>query len=192
MAGQPYEIVIAPFSVYVAPVGESFPAVTADPPGGNWVEIGTNGNINFGEDGVTVQHQETVEDHRGLGSTGILKSGRTEEDMLISFTLHDLTLEEYTRALNFRSVATETNDKVLDIYMGHEVAYRALLVRGVSPYMDSANLQYEIPRVRAESAQEVVFQKGNPAGLQMMFRVLHDLNAASSADRFGRVRTQFQ
>ena len=192
MAGQPYEIVIAPADVYIAPVGESFPAVTASPPGGNWTLIGTIGNENYGEDGVTISYEETVEDHRGLGSTGILKSGRTEESLLVNFMLHDLTLEEVTRALNFRSVATETNDKVLDLYQGHEVAYRALLVRSVSAYQDSANAQYELPRVRSAGTPEVIYRKGEAAGLAMAFRVLHDLNAASDADRFGRWRDNFQ
>lgn len=190
----PFEIVAAPYEIYVAPVGESFPAITAEPPGGNWGLLGTLGDTNYSEDGVSVQHTETVEDFRSLGSTGPVKSFRTEEDLLVSFMLHDLTLEEYARALNFGTVATDSNDKTLAMYQGQEVAYRALLVRGngAGPYGAGYNMQYEIPRVREDSAPEVIFKKGDPAGLALVFRAMIDLNAATDGARFGNIRTQFQ
>ncbi len=189
----PFEIIAAPFEAYVAPVGESFPAVTLEPPVGNWVLIGTLGDTNYGEEGVTVQHSETVEDFRSLGSTGPVKSFRTEEDLLISFMLHDLTLEEYSRALNFGTVTTSSDDKLLPMYQGQDVAYRALLVRGnnAGPY-GAYNIQFEIPRVREDSAPEVVFTKGIPAGLALSFRAMIDLSAATDGARFGNIRTQFQ
>jgi len=194
MAQAPFEIIAAPFEVYIAPVGEAMPAVTLEPPAGNWVLLGTLGDAEYGEDGVTIQHSETIEDFRSLGSTGPVKSFRTEEDLLISFMLHDLTLEEYARALNFNTVQTDADDKLIDLYRGQQVLYRALLVRGndTGPYGASYNIQYEVPRVRPDSAPEVVFQKGTPAGLALQFRAMIDLNAAADADRFGILRTQFQ
>lgn len=195
MANQtPYEIVAGPIEVYVAPVGESFPAIGTEPPGGNWTLLGTNGDSNYGDDGVTIEHPQTVEDFRGLGSTAPMKSFRTEEDLLISFMLADLTLEEYARVLNFNSVATDSDDKTLDIYRGHDVLYKALLIRGEDrgPYGTSYNIQWQIPRVREDSSPEVVFQKGSPAMLAVSFRAMADLNASADADRFGLIRTQFQ
>ncbi len=190
----PFEIVAAPYEVYVAPVGEAFPLITAEPPGGNWTLLGTLGDTEYGEDGVSVQHTETVEDFRSLGSTGPVKSFRTEEDLLVSFMLHDITLEEYARALNFGTVITTGDNKSLEMYQGQEVTYRALLVRGndAGPYGAGYNMQYEVPRVREDSAPEVVFQKGTPAGLALVFRAMIDLNAASDGARFGNIRTQFQ
>ena len=192
--GAPFEIVAAPYEIYIAPVGESMPAVTLEPPVNNWVLLGTLGDTNYSEDGVTVQHTETVEDFRSLGSTGPVKSFRTEEDLLISFMLHDLTLEEYARALNFATVTTASDDKTIPMYQAQEVDYRALLVRGndAGPYGAGYNMQYEIPRVREDSAPEVIFTKGAPAGLALVFRAMIDLNAASDGARFGLIRTQFQ
>ena len=168
------------------------PSIGTEPPGGNWTLLGTLGNQNYGEEGVTVSHSESVEDFRGLGSTGPIKSFRTEEELTISLMLHDLTLEEYARAFNFVTVATDSDDKTMDLYRGNEVAYRALLVRGAGPYGANYNLQYENPRVRSDSTPEIVFQKGTPAGLALQFRALEDLVAASESARFGIIRSQFQ
>ncbi len=192
-AQQPFEIIAAPFEIYIAPVGESFPAVTLEPPVGNWVLIGTSGDKSYREDGVTVEHAETIEDFRGLGSTGIRKSFRTDEDITVSADVVDLTFEEYSRALNFNSVSVDSDDKTIDLYKGQVVLYRALLVRGngVGPYGDY-NMQFELPRVRPNSTPSVVFQKGTPAGLALSFMVMEDLNAASDADLFGILRAQFQ
>ncbi len=194
MAEQPFEIVAAPFELYIAPVGESFPAVTLEPPVGNWVLIGTSGDDSYGEEGVSIEHSETIEDLRMLGGTGIRKSFRTEEGIMVSLMLHDMTLEEWVRALNFNAVATDSNDKTIDLYKGQQVATRALLVRGNSagPYGADYNIQFELPRVRPDSTPSVVFQKGTPAGLLLAFQVMENLSAASDADRFGILRTQFQ
>lgn len=194
MGQTPYEIIAGPAEVYVAPVGESMPSIGTEPPGGNWTLLGTLGIQEYGEEGVTVSHQESVEDFRGLGDTGPIKAFRTEEELTIAFMLHDLTLEEYARAFDFATVATDTDDKTLDIYKGNEVAYRALLVRtnGISPYGATYNLQYEVPRVRSDATPEIVFQKGAPAGLALQFRAMVDLSAASESARFGIIRTQFQ
>lgn len=195
MAGQaPYELVSGPLEVYVAPVGESMPAIGTEPPGGNWTLLGTLGTEEYGEEGVSIEHQQTVEDFRGLGSTAPLKSFRTSEGLLISFMLHDLTLEEYARAVNFQTVQTSSDDKLMDLYRGQEVAYKAMLLRGpdAGPYGAGYNIQWEIPRVREDASPTVVFSKGAPVGLAMRFMVMEDLSAATTADRFGQVRTQFQ
>lgn len=194
MGQVPYEIVAGPIEVYIAPVGESFPSIGTEPPGGNWTLIGTLGTQEYGEEGVSIAHEETVEDFRGLGSTGPLKSFRTEEEYTVSFMLNDLTLEEYVRALNFGTVTTDTDDKTIDIYQDTEVTYRALLVRsnGINPYGAAYNIQYQIPRVREDSSPEVVFQKGTPAGLALSFRAMEDTSAATVGARFGVLRMQFQ
>lgn len=192
--GQPYEIIAAPFEVYIAPVGESFPAVTLEPPVGNWVLLGTSGASNVAEDGVTVQATEEVTDFRTLGGTGIVKSFRTLEDLTVSMLLHDLTLEEVARAFNFNTVSTDTDDKTMPLYKGPDVSYMALLVRGndAGPYGTGYNLQFELPRVRPSGQPEMVFKKGDPAGVDVAFMVIQDLSASSDSERFGRIRTQFQ
>lgn len=191
---QPYEIVAAPFEAYIAPVGESFPATNTSPPGGNWTLLGTSGDRNITQDGVSVSHDETVEDARMLGSTGPVKSFRTEESLTISLTLADISLEQYKYVLDFNSVTDNSGssppNKEIDTYKGDQVATRALLVRGPSPYDDSLTMQYEVPRVRASGTPEVVYQLGTPAGLAIAFFALIDLNASSDAKRFGVIRAQ--
>jgi hypothetical protein len=192
----PYEIIAAPLEVYVAPVGEAFPAVDASPPGGNWTLVGTLGSREYAEDGVTITHEETVEDFRGLGSTGILKSFRTEEGHMLSFSLVDLTLEQYRQRLNFNVVsqvaasAGVAGYRSVALYKGLEVVERALLIRGVSPYGDGMKNQYEFPRARPEGSTELTFQKGEPAMLNMEWVLLEDINASSDEFRFGRIVSQ--
>ena len=53
MAVSPFEIIAAPATVYVAPVGETYPVIDADP-AGKWVSLGET------EGGVTVAHQHNV------------------------------------------------------------------------------------------------------------------------------------
>ncbi len=194
MSEQPYEIVTGPFEVYVAPVGESFAAVTAEPPGGNWVLLGTSGADNITEDGVTLTMSETLEHFRSLGGTGIRKSFRTEEDFIVAFLLADLTLEEWVRVLNFNTVSTDSDDRTIPLYKGADVATRALLIRGndKSAYGTGFNAQFELPRVVPTGAPEVVFVKGAPAALAVEFMALEDLNAASDSERFGRIRMTVQ
>lgn len=194
MSQTPFEIVAAPYELYVAAVGESFPAIGTEPPGGNWVLIGTSGADNYSEDGVTIQATETVEDFRTLGGTGPVKSFRTEEDLIVGVTLHDMTLEELARAFNFNTVSDDTDDRTMNLMKGLEVSYMALLVRGngAGPYGTGYNMQWEIPRVRVSGEAEIVFTKGEPAGIAIEFMAMQDLSASSDAERFGRVRTQFQ
>ncbi len=194
MSEQPFEIVTGPYEVYIAPVGESFAAVTAEPPGGNWVLLGTSGADSTTEDGVTISTPETIERFRSLGGTGTRKAFRTEEDFIVAFMLADMTLEEWVRVLNFNTVSTDSDDRTIPLYKGLDVATRALLIRGndKSPYGTGFNMQFELPRVMPTGAPEVVFVKGVPANLAVEFEALEDLNPASDSERFGRIRATFQ
>ena len=192
---QPFEIIAQPFTVWIAPVGESFPGVS-DPPVGNWAKIGTSGDLNYTEDGVTVSHPETVEIFRALGSGGPRKAFRTEEELRIAFTVADLSLEQYKHALNqntVTAVAPGANPgyKKIGLSRGLAVAQRALLVRGQSsPYGDDWDMQYEVPIVVELGEPELVFVKGEPAGLALEFLALEDPSAASTDERFGRLLAQ--
>lgn len=187
---EPLEILSGPLDVYIAPVGEAFPTVSTSPPGGNWTLLGSNGDLNYGEDGVTVAHEESVEEFRMLGSTGPVKAVRSEESLMVRLLLADLSPAQYKYALNFNTVTSNASDDEIDTYKGREVATRALLVRGPSPVFDGGNAQWEVPRVHVGGEPEIVFQKGEPAGIEIEFRALIDLNAASDAKRFGVFRVQ--
>lgn len=188
-------IIIAPFEVYLAPVGETFPEIQATP-GGNWATLGTNGIKDYSEDGVTVNHEQTLSQHRTLGSTGPVKVVRTEESLLVSFTLEDLTLEEYAKILNGQSVTDVAADadtggyRHIPLRQGRSVNTYAMLIRGVSPYGSSYNAQYEIAQAFQSANPSPVFNKSDAAGLECEWTALEDPTQASEEDRFGRLVMQ--
>ncbi|MBW8638997.1 hypothetical protein K1W69_17505 [Hoeflea sp. WL0058] len=195
---EPYEIIAAPFTVWFAPVGEAFPTFDADP-AGNWAKIGTSGDENYSEDGVTVVHSQTTEKTRVLGTTGPRKAFRTQEDMMVRFTLFDMTLENYKHALNGNPVTTTAAGsgtagfKKIGLRQGLEVSTMALLVRGnASAYGPDWKAQFEVPRCFQSGSPEQVFRKGLPAGLALAFDALEDSSAASADERFGRLKIQHQ
>lgn len=194
----PYEIIGAPFTLWLAPVATAFPLINVAP-AVTWTKIGTNGDQNYSEEGVTVAHSQTIAQARPAGSTGPVKAWRTDEDLMISLTLWDLTLEQYLYALNGAAVTTTAAGagtagyKKLGLSQGQDVAtYAALLRGGVSPYGDAFNAQYELPRCYQSGNPKPVFAKGKPAGLELEFTALEDSGAASAAQRFGRLITQHQ
>lgn len=192
---QPYEIIMAPFEVWLAPVGEAFPDVD-ETPGGNWELLGTNGVKNYSEDGVTVTHEQTLEPHRTLGTTGPVKVKRTEENLMVEFVLEDLSMEQYAKVLN-DVVVTDTpaaagtpGHRDITLRQGGDVSTFAALVRGPSPYADGYNAQYQIPRVFQAGNPAPVFTKGEAAGLQVQLTALEDPNAATDEERFGKLVAQ--
>jgi len=64
----PEEVVAAPLTIWLAPVGTAFPEIDAAP-GVGWEKLGTEGDMNYDESGVSVSHAETVNDFTPAGST---------------------------------------------------------------------------------------------------------------------------
>ncbi len=192
----PFEIIAAPVIVYQAAVGEAFPLIDAVI-AGNWVKIGTSGDRNIPEDGVTVASSQEVEPFYSIGGTGPQKVFRTREGFTCRFTLADLTLEEYSHVLNDNTVTdTAASSGVagireVDLYRGAEVSQVALLIRGLfSAYGATWNTQFQIPNCFQTGNPEPVFQKGTPAALAFEYTAIEDPLAATSADRFGTLVMQ--
>jgi len=192
---QPYEIIMAPFEVWTAPLSTAFPDVD-ETPGAGWELLGTNGMKNYSEDGVTVTHEQTLEPHRTLGTTGPVKVKRTEEQLLIEFVLEDLSLEQYAKVLNDVAV-TDTpagsgtpGIRTITLRQGGDVAEFAVMVRGPSPYADNMVSQYQIPRAYQAASPAPVFTKGEAAGLQVQLAALEDVNASTDEERFGKLVSQ--
>lgn len=194
---EPYEIIGAPLTLWLAPVGTAFPLIDAAP-AAEWIKVGTSGDLNYSDDGVTVTHNQTFSQARPAGSIGPRKAWRTEENLMIALTLWDLTLEQYATALNNATVATTAaaagtaGYKKIGLSQGEDVAFLALLARGVSPYGDGFNAQYEVPRCYQSGNPNPVFKKGVPAGLALEFTAFEDATAATAAERFGRLVAQHQ
>ena len=194
----PNEIVAAPFTIWWAPVGTAFPAID-DATVTGFTKIGTSGDRNYSEDGVVVVHEQTIEMFRPLGTTGPVKASRTQETLIIRFTLWDLLLEQYKLALNSNVVSTTVAGggtagfKEIDLYRNLDVVLMALLARGgFSPEGDGWNTQYQVPVCFQSGTPEPVFAKGAPAALALEFTALEDPNAAGAAKRFGQLIVQHQ
>lgn len=193
----PFEILAGPYTLWLAPVGTAFPIVTAAPAVA-WVRVGTSGDVNYDEDGVTVSHVMKQELARGAGRTGPLKAWTVEEDLMISLKLMDVSIEAYSIALNKAGPTTVAagvsipGTKRIGLSQGADPITYALLARGLSPYGDAFVAQYEVPRVFQSANQKPVFKKGKPATLELEFTALEDIAAASAAERFGRLVAQHQ
>lgn len=191
----PFEIIAAPYELWIAAVGTAFPDVDAAPAAG-WTKVGTLGKRNYDEEGVTVQHSETIETFTPAGATGPVKAFRTAEGLVISLTLADLSLEQYAHALNQNAItdvaagAGTAGTKTIGLTRGLDVARRALLLRGESPYGDAMAMQYEVPIAFQSGSPEPSFRKGEPAMLALEFTALEDPGAATEAQRFGRLKAQ--
>ena len=194
----PYEIVAQPFELWLAPVGTTFPEIDADPES-PWTKVGTSGALNYTEKkGVLVSHKQTVDLWKSLGSTGPRKAFRTEEEFKVSIELVDITLEQYTIALNHNSITTEAPSagvagyKKIGMSRGLSVIQKALLVRGAaaSPYGAAWNAQFEAPIMVQVASPTLTFMKGQPAGLELEFAALEDASAEDETERFGRLIVQ--
>jgi hypothetical protein len=190
MSAQAVEVIVAPLTVWVAPVGTAFPKIDAEPAEA-WIKLGANGNKNYEDDGVTVTHDQTLESFRGAGSTGKRKVYRTEENLMVAFTLVDLTAAQYAKILNDATVTTEAagaekaGQKYFDLLQGLSVAQFALLARGTSAESADLNAQYDVARCVQSGKPAPVFSKGKVTGLATEWDVLEDDESG-----FGKHRIQ--
>lgn len=181
----PFQIIAGPADVYAAPVGTAFPAVNATPAGG-WVSLGQT------EGGVTVRHAQDITFITTDQHTGNVKAIRTSEGLEIEFSLAELTLENYVHVLNETTVTSAAGPpatKTVKLYKNVDIAQRALLVKGPSPY-GNFFMQYQVPVVVAAGEPEVAFVKDDKSVLACTWTALEDPNAATAADRFGSLVAQ--
>lgn len=192
---EPFEVVAHPLTVWLAPVGTAFPDVSEDPDA-SWIKLGTSGDENYDEDGVTITHEQTIEEWTPAGSTGPRKAFRTEERLLVAFNLVDISADQYAKVLNdtdVTQVAAGSGTAGADEFglsQGHTVASHALLARGVSPADEQFSAQYQVPRCYQAANPEPQYQKGTPAGLACEFAALEDLDASAETERFGKLVIQ--
>lgn len=171
----PYEIIAVPLELWVAPVGTTFPLIDAAP-GVGWTKLGTSGRMNYFEDGVTVSLPQTLEAWRSAGHTGPRKFFRTEEDLMISVKLADMTLENFSIAMNYNAVTDtpaggEAGFRKIGLSRGFTVNERALLARGPSPYDEALYMQFQIWKAVSDGSPEMAFTKGGePAGYEINFK----------------------
>src|SRR5688500_19116369 len=84
--GQPYSLLVGVGTLYIGPVNEPKPALTAVP-AGNWRSLGET------DDGVTASKTRNREKFSSDQRTGNVKAVQTEESLVIETNLQDSTLE---------------------------------------------------------------------------------------------------
>lgn len=173
----PHEIVASPLTVYLAPTGTTFPVVDAAP-SGSWIKLGTEGDLNYSDDGVTVNHSGSTETFTGAGSSRPRKAWRTEEGLSVGFTLVDLSPAQYAKILDEATVTvTAASNSVpgtseFDLARDVNVKTWSLLARGESSVDNGLAAQLQIETVYQSAEPEVAFKKGEPAGLEVEFTAL--------------------
>lgn len=193
--GAPYEILTGPVTIYKAPVGTVFPTLDEEPADADaaWIKIGTSGPLNYSRDGVSIAHNVKTEDFRSDGDLGVRKTFFTEEDQSVKVTLADVSPTQYAFALNSNGIVTvapalgAVGTKTLGLSRNaSEPTQMALCIRGQSSLIADALAQYEIPVAVQVGEPEVVYKRGTPAMLALLFKTLVDQDASSGNEYFGR------
>jgi hypothetical protein len=187
----PYEVVAGPAKVYLAPVGTAFPAIDDLEAAFDaaWVALGKT------DGGVKVSHSQTIVPLRVDQVTAPVKAVRSEEDLVVEFSIVELTLENYATVMNqlVEGPTANAGDKEINLYRGGSgIETVALFVRGdhLSPYGDY-NLQYEVPTVYQSSSPEVDFTKDAKSLLTCAFTAIAAsafVDGTDDADIFGVLR----
>ena len=194
-------IIASPVDLYTGPVSETQPAVNdnhATLIAGNWDLIGSQTNqLTQDEGGVTFSNTQTVNVIRGAGSTAGIKAVRSEEDVMVSIAMIDMTLEVLTIPLRGAAVTTVNagagtiGTKAIPIWRGTQVSEVSVLLRGPSPYLANTNMQVWLPRCYVAGDLELVFAKAEAVVVNIEFGVLMDLTQ-SSPNYLGIVKAQHE
>ena len=189
MAMDPREIVVGPLTLYLAAAVEAEDDVDGTPTG-NWGQLGTSGDENYAEDGVTITHSQTTRESRVAGATGPVKVNRTEESLMIALILMDMSLAQLTKLFNNTAKSTDTTPNIdfLGMRRGPDVTLFSLIAKGtgLSPSGDFP-IQLYVPRCYMSSdALAPVYSKNADVGHAAEFSALEYASAGTAEQRFGR------
>ena len=184
----PNEIVVGPMDVYLAPESEAQPTDAGTSPAGNWALLGTNGDDDYDEAGITVDHSQTIQKFFTLGSTGAKKVSRTQESLMIAMTLLDLLPAEVSKAWNGLTVTDAGDFDWMGLRKGITVQTRAVWAVGASISPAGAfNIAWYLRKSYNQANHSIAFNKGAMAAVRCEWDALEDLTASTAAERFGRL-----
>lgn len=173
----PYTRLVGTWTVYVAPTGEAKPDVD-DAPAGNWAELGPTD----GEQSVANMGRLTY--FRDNDNQGPVKAVRPEEEVVATFTLVGLSLENYATILHDSgNVSTDAGPpaiKSIGLQRGFDPNEYALLLRGSldSPYGAFPGQIY-IPRCVEDGEPTMTRARDGSPGLECEFHALEDSGEAA-------------
>ncbi|KKN55916.1 hypothetical protein LCGC14_0577590 [marine sediment metagenome] len=182
-------VLVGSGELFVAPVGEAFPDVDTTP-AGNWESLGDV------DGGVTVNLNQTLDEHRVDDESGPIKATISEEDLQIVANLAEATLENLGNAFDRQDPVTAAGPpaiKTNTLYRGVGVVTEmALLFRTSSPYVlgTASNMQFEVPRAVQAGNIGPAFVKDGKTLIPVEFHALADQSAPTAAEKFGRLIAQ--
>lgn len=172
---EPFAQITGVAKIYIAPKGEVPPAITAAP-GGNWVALGET------EGDQTIEYAGALTLFRTNERSGPVKAVRPEEDVMVSFTLVETTLEHYAYVLS-RISAVITSGTPAQRRLAHKRGFcpveYALLLWGAtdSPYGLYPAYTY-LPRVVSAAEPSLTRTKDGRRAIEAMYQALEDAEQA--------------
>lgn len=190
MAAQsPFEIIVGPLAIYLAPAIEAEDDVDSAP-SGNWGLLGTSGMESYAEAGISLNFSQTIRQSFVVGATGPVKANRQQEQLTVGVSLMDLSAAEFTKILNNTTKSTDTSPNIdyIGVRRGPDVTLLSLTARGagLSPSGATLDMHFYSPRVYQSGDPAMTFSKDEDAMLAATFTALENLSAATDEQRFGR------
>jgi hypothetical protein len=151
--------------------GTSIAGLPGIVPPAPWTTLGTAGAKSYIDTGVTVTHSQTLGTFVPGGSTAIRKAWRQTEELVVTFSIADLTPAQYALQINGNAVTTsaatggQPADQHFEVLRGVQVNSYSMLIRGISPFQEAYFAQYEIGACYNGGAAAPVFSKQGPAAL---------------------------
>jgi hypothetical protein len=180
-SSEPFDQLTGTLKVFIGPVGETVPNVNSVP-SGNWYELGeTDGE-------QSIQHMGGLTYFSDNAHQGKVKAVRPEEDVVITFTLVGLTVENYARVLStVGAVFTSAGPPAirrLSLKRGKRPTEYAMLFKGeaLSPYGLYPGM-YVIPRGVMDGEPTATFAKDGRPALEIEFHALEDDHQGRDEDK---------
>lgn len=172
------KIVVGPASIYVAPVGTTYPDVSAAPAGA-WVFVGAT------KGGTKIKPTIKRTEHGTDQDTAPVRVTEAERQYAVTADLAETTLENTRIALGLTAAVSTVAPgagtggyKGLRVEGQFDVPEYALLVRGKSPYGITWNADYRFPRVYVSAEPEEGHTKDGQKVVTTEFKTLATDTAA--------------
>lgn len=183
---KPYEILAAPYTAFVGPAHTAVPRLHQSEAeiiaAKAFTRIGTTGDLNYSEAGVTVTQSQTIASFQSAGSTVPRKVWRTDEGLEVAFELADVSPTQYALVMDELTVTTtgkvtgtgeEYALEKFNLKRGTKVFAYALYLRGISSVNEELPGAYYIPACYQGGNPAIKYAlKGGPAMLALQFIVL--------------------
>lgn len=178
----PYDQLIGSLNIWIAPYGETIPAINVTP-GGNFRRLGPT------DGGQTIKHVGDLEKRSDDDHTEDILAFRPAESLTVTATVVGLTLENYASIINnpsHISTGVSPATKTMPLKKGFYPSEWVMLLRGdvLSPEGVLPGM-YVIPRGVFGGEPEVAMAKDERAGMEFEFSALGDDDQTDERKRLG-------